>query len=482
MCTRLIIFFLIIITEANAQNYQVLKLNSVQYYEHNGYLQAYNRESPVRALYFGSSAVVNFDTAYYSFPMWRDTAVITPDTCVEIDGPAWIGYASVLQNGITRIVKGDLDDTIYYNTNAQLNDSWVFMNDRIYGGEVKAHVDSIVWMTYCGITDSVKCATLWYFDSTGVQTTSYFDGKQIWMSKNNGFFKFQLTMPHVSNDVLGYNRIPDVRPVTWRDVYEFDIGDQFEYFSQCFAQFSSYPPSSWSKMVIDKWYAQNQDSVYYVFTDTLMTIVPFSGPTYTISLDTVGYALSDDTLYTTLPEENIIDTSLYYIDTYFIYLIGSRPSFVHPEGYNYRLADSCYSAWNFEPIFEMNAYGKGIGHTYYEYDFRSQAGTDCIWKMTWYKKGNDSSGTYVPIMTGLSDFSDSRHVMIFPNPAHSEVTVKMDTEEETELTLMNISGQKISETKFNGTIKISMEDYSNGVYFIRLINNSGTYSKKILKF
>lgn len=86
--------------------------------------------------------------------------------------------------------------------------------------------------------------------------------------------------------------------------------------------------------------------------------------------------------------------------------------------------------------------------------------------------------------TGISNVNMiSTSIAVFPNPAANNVTIITERTENTYVEVFDISGRLIeqSESSNNQNIVISIEDYAEGVYFIRLIQDGASIgSQKFL--
>jgi hypothetical protein len=75
-------------------------------------------------------------------------------------------------------------------------------------------------------------------------------------------------------------------------------------------------------------------------------------------------------------------------------------------------------------------------------------------------------------------------ISFFPNPAQSFVNVSLvQSENETSIQLLNISGQILKEQKVSGatTVTFNVEQYARGMYVLRVMNSDGTsVSNKIV--
>jgi PKD repeat protein len=85
-----------------------------------------------------------------------------------------------------------------------------------------------------------------------------------------------------------------------------------------------------------------------------------------------------------------------------------------------------------------------------------------------------------PIITGLDNHSElNSGINVYPNPTSNQLTV--DTELKlSKITIIDITGKMIMTTKGN-TNTINVADLSDGIYFIQLITEEITITKKFVK-
>jgi hypothetical protein len=89
---------------------------------------------------------------------------------------------------------------------------------------------------------------------------------------------------------------------------------------------------------------------------------------------------------------------------------------------------------------------------------------------------------YVVICTGMPANTLNNNLLIFPNPAPGEFYLSGLLADKTNAEVYNIEGQKIiSLTIEKGTNKIILDNYPNGVYFLRIYNDQVSKTFKLIK-
>jgi hypothetical protein len=72
------------------------------------------------------------------------------------------------------------------------------------------------------------------------------------------------------------------------------------------------------------------------------------------------------------------------------------------------------------------------------------------------------------------------YVTMYPNPVIDYLYIK-DTEEFTSVSIYDINGRVVYATPIDGDISVSFADMAKGLYVVRLIGNSKSITKKIVK-
>jgi hypothetical protein len=84
---------------------------------------------------------------------------------------------------------------------------------------------------------------------------------------------------------------------------------------------------------------------------------------------------------------------------------------------------------------------------------------------------------------GLKNISEeSRDIQVYPNPAHGLIIIEFtDPPDKAKVQLLDITGRIVFEDLVNGAKNtISTREYQRGIYFINVITQDGTYTRKII--
>ena len=84
--------------------------------------------------------------------------------------------------------------------------------------------------------------------------------------------------------------------------------------------------------------------------------------------------------------------------------------------------------------------------------------------------------------TTTNQLDISKKVLIYPNPATNQLTIKTNNLNLQSIQLLNLSGQVVQEThNLNRDIhQLQVNHHNNGLYFLRIQTDKGVVTKKII--
>jgi hypothetical protein len=265
--------------------------------------------------------------------------------------------------------------------------------------------------------------------------------------------------------------------LTNRQVYDFNVGDVFETESQ---GDNSVPTYRITK-VLQKWTSVTSDTIYYV--DSAFSYVPWTwvGPG--------SYSAGKDTTLITQLDSNVAlgggvsncscnkmkDTV--YNDS--IYQCGRKVE--------WRLPDTSCTNHCFEPVTmsQEAIEGCGAGYGYYN-DLTVPMYSKYV--LIYYKKGTETCGSYY---LGVEDIkNNTQSVKVYPNPATDKFTLAVQSTKPLlngRVEVYNVLGEMVYTSSVNpsegGTSNttISLSGQTAGVYFVKLISDTGVNVVKVIK-
>lgn len=260
-----------------------------------------------------------------------------------------------------------------------------------------------------------------------------------------------------------------IKPLLVREVYDFEVGDLFQYehiteyfFKGQTKKYHSYSQVKTLKKKIVK------DTIFYENEITEKDLVG----------NIKTYVAQDTILYK--------DSSIFY----------GLPSFI-PIGQenNFSNKNTIYkNEQNFNPgnILCQNSVGqktglggrliyvrrfmKGLGRVYWYFNNYADpidgGGEIYTTIISHYKKGNKTYGNSVDFTTTLNDKSEGTKITIYPNPTSGILFIN-GMEESTDNLLYefyDISGKKIKQGNILSDMNIDVVNIAKGLYFIKLFN------------
>ncbi len=95
--------------------------------------------------------------------------------------------------------------------------------------------------------------------------------------------------------------------------------------------------------------------------------------------------------------------------------------------------------------------------------------------------GNGEAQTLVVVITSNSELFDSEFI-IYPNPAISTISVETNFYDiNTQVEILTLTGQIVYVGLLEENKEINIENFNSGLYFVKITNNIGVFTKKIIK-
>lgn len=280
--------------------------------------------------------------------------------------------------------------------------------------------------------------------------------------------------------------------MTVADVYNFNIGDIFVTQSGGVDT----PPNYTRKTITNKYYDPTGDTLYYVYDQNSYQLCyppPCTGLTTSYVDLVVSYTNLDDTLGAGLgvpPTSPCIDTAgftgtwLYgnYYDT--LYCNTLKTSILQMQGMP-DLFDSCW--YYFEPIWNLYAYGKGLGEIEHRY-FDCTTDPDCGWRtfLVYYNKGIDSCGTMpqmADVNIGLLEFNTNNRISIYPNPGNDVLNLEYPVRSNpVQVQISDGLGKVVLQKQLTSSLgQFSVGHLAPGIHSIRVTDQHNVRTTKWIK-
>lgn len=412
------------------------------------------------------------------------------DDCFSPSVASWIGKSVIIRdNGLNEFIN-KMGDTISIKTNAKIDDKWVAftIQDSL---SIEATILSHDTLTFLGISDSVKTIGFQAYDKSMNQLDLEINDMQLQISKSHGFvtvFNFylfpnlQVDFPYVSFEEYSleeYSLIGLSNPkigidnLTWFEVNDYQVGDEFHVLDESSCWTGDGYGSATTNKTIYKYLERTDysDSIVYRYSrEQSISATWTDSSDFKYYYDTLTTTIKPDPLFDKLPEEPIINEN----EAYNYYMTNevplskinySRESIVSPR-------DDCWQMSIADGCFPDNKYIKGLGGPYYSCTHAFCVGGSER-KLVYYKKGTTTSGSPL-IITGISDISIAKNILIFPNPAknHINITNTNSNYEDLRIFIYDIQG-KLQKTKrlASNNSMISLSGLNSGFYILKIADD-----------
>jgi hypothetical protein len=247
-------------------------------------------------------------------------------------------------------------------------------------------------------------------------------------------------------------------PLTYRDVFDFDINDEFQ------SRDYSRPPNANRIKITSQHFSVNNDSVYYSFHYSNYSSVPdmTTNPPHLVYSYSVG---NDYVFYTNLDSainfQNsfVPDSCNFFHDTLYY-----SPQHCGFEAYEYNSCVACC----FEGQHYNMIYGKGLGIVL---DYHNNSDPlDYInvqRELFYYKKGTTTCGmpdTTIPVSMN-EEINVSRKIIVYPNPARNVLNLG-NIISLSKIELFDACGRIVFRTKVNCDTTLDISELKSGFYIL----------------
>lgn len=267
--------------------------------------------------------------------------------------------------------------------------------------------------------------------------------------------------------------------LTKGEVYDYNIGDEFQY------SIDNYPGTMVERyIVLDKQFSQTNDTIFYTMSESNYSNGPdgSGGTAHYFSEDTINLYVTNlsDPITTFGDSTEIYD--IYEDSTYFYY-----PDTIIE--YDSDLCNLEVNGWeSYPPVFESNhiihIYGKGVGSVWsYHYDPSSPSPHLIDRKLYYYKKGTLTCGSSVTASIESINLNDSQ-MKIYPIPASKEVNVELLIDENiVHSRLIDSRGKcRVIDLNKNSGQKHTFDTthIPDGIYFLHVTTHNNAFKKKVI--
>ncbi len=473
-----------------AQNYQSIQSDFVHFFlDENG---------KDHGMLIDSVAIAGADSVFRNYLTVRQLDYGQ----LNVPVAGWLGEKAIIKPTGENLFFNSEGDTIFIETQSQLNDSWILfkLDPTSY---LEATVSAIGTEPILDSSVDVKTITLQRKDYSGTPLNHPMNGKTIRLSNSLGIVQgldfYQFPNDTTQIEIVGLEN-PDagIHRLTRGEVYDFQVGDEFHYYSVKNANGGANP--YWKKRM-ERVTSVDSDPIERKITFEVwswiqrfdgqpspLTIIEESSY-YTDSL-IVGQAMLDERLTEAMPNaietfDTLPDYGRYSPIEFYNFESTAFPALTFQGDYNPYYQEDSLGYWSLDPItsgwdFETTAFGGGIGRTYWEH----RTGDGIVYldeteELIYFKKAGEEWGTPYTI----SEIMDIANVLteakysFYPNPIKSGLPLQLGKLfEQTEI--LDLTGKLIRSVN-NATV-IETSGLPSGVYLVKLATNFGVSTQKLV--
>lgn len=481
MKKQLLVFILAMLScHLHAQNYDLIRLNGENHFlGKNDEIFTIRIDSVYPAS--GSTYYKNYETFfvdYYNLP--------TPCVAIVTDS-SWIGDRIALDttNGERNYYFYSREHPLPWTYQmtikplATLNETWFFslLPNSDY---IEATLSDISFKNVLGVMDSVKTITLQAKNSSNGNIPHLFNGQEIKFSKNHGFVKifdvFNFPLDTISYDLVGASN-PDrgIVNLTARDIYDYEVGDEFHTTTYNQNIPWSYIYTTRKKVILTKNISQNQDTITYTYERCQVTVsYPQNDTTY--YFDTLPEVVILSQLeglnklnYELLP--NLMGHAKFSMNNTFTVPKRQKDAI---ELYYYNATSNCWEAIVGNPY--VFYYLDGLGGGYYE-NYNVPLVSD-YHRLVYYKKGAETWGTPIicDTVNSVVQLQENQgKIKIFPNPFSNSTTINIEdfnAADNWHFELLDLTGKQVLSLEISSqNVEIYKNNLPAGIYIYRMLNS-----------
>lgn len=262
------------------------------------------------------------------------------------------------------------------------------------------------------------------------------------------------------------------------EVFDFELGDEFHIKSNLQNQ----PPNASRLKVIDKYFSDGNDTVFYKIARDKYSSTYYSEPEphleYSFTKDTVldfytGLDSSIFTYYSNLHYDSIVK----HYDTHFSYDSILEYS-----------TDYCNSLINgftcgqgdFEPSRYAYGFGEGIGITYEFFEDGTSGGNPSKDKSLFYYKKQSGECGIPDKTTSIEESQLIDNIKIFPNPVQDILNIELTDNEHVIVRLFDSNGKLQIEKLMDNSDNINVSRLTKGMYFLNFQLKYGQINRTII--
>lgn len=400
---------------------------------------------------------------------------------------SWIGKKMILKPNGDNIFINRFNDSITIKTTASIGEKWVMWHKNLI--LIEATIDTIDTMSFLGLVDSVKTIRLRSVDKNNYPVNFLSADYTIRLSKKYGLiqtpsmyhFPFKINTQYdisgTNNQLIGLSS-PKVgfQNLTWKDVFDFEVGDEFHVHESSF-----YFGSGTEKKIIHKIISKEEVDESYEYNYLKKQLIRNrvdKVDEYTYSEDTITQIFKANSEFDKLPYEptsNEFGRKL--LPRYG--MSSNTPDIKFFAFYDNLMNRQDSSIWMDDLIsdggyYDYYEYRKGLGGPYYEFHPFIMMGEDFC-KLVYYQKGNNSWGIPFDKLQN-EELNEESKMKIFVDRQNACIQILCPGFEHgnIHISIYNTTGKMIKYSSVESEKQIiQTNNWPGGIYFYAIRNKDG---------
>ncbi len=420
------------------------------------------------------------DSLYYNFLNLNpsgfpsDTCHATgfESICVRQDRPVWAGPVIKSDNAGQYLFYNLKNDSLRFLFRPDADSTVVFFKDSTWVfSTLFEKTDTI---TILGKPDSARYFKIIHTDTEGNPVDSPLNGQEIIIGKDFGMVSFFVidSFPEVLKPIRlvgDESHHAGFWKLTNEMAYNYQPDDEIQYFDASYYEPGSNPPWYNYKRYIKLTFLDRKDtpdSIKYTVKQTIF-YVDSTG----IETDTITIEYSRSEIIAEIPFEKFDGDNVkkkVFLGDYCGKQHWTYSTFFENENY-FCVEDSCWVFMSYKPPdYKIEEYVEGIGlYNKEQWMIDPVDGYSLVTKIVYYNLGGEVCGKEV--IAGIhSPAVPGKKIVLQPNPASLSVYI-LSPVAITRFSIFDITGAEISTSGSGGKeVMINVNDYPEGLYFIRL--------------
>jgi hypothetical protein len=497
------LIFLLLSIHGFAQ-YKTVYPDRTTFYKYKGYqrLGMVGNTGEYIPLKIESTSLKGKDTLYFNYRIFGNSPSGQIDCPMSHNAFAWTGREILMLEDQREVFINKEKDSVIFHKYADINDSWIFYSkgDTYFEATVvKKEVENIN-IQEVEVSDSVMTISIYFKKRSDNSIVPHeFNGIQWKISKIFGFVKTYdlLNFPKdiSSLNIVGVDKLNlGVNNLTEKDIYDFEIGDEFHI-----REYDGGRNKKVIQKVLDKSFTKDEDTLIY----KISVVENFAKGRYyqdgvlvediVVKLDTTYLKVSlypDQKGMSEIPGKGYnFKYDSWVFPTYNYQFIQVEPPSVMVKALDFannytQYNDSCFDI-ALSGAFRLDKYEfwKGLGGPYF-YSVRDlNISVPLGRELLYYKKTYEEWGT--PMNLVMSTFSNkiTAAVSLSPNPATDRLFISSEGIQNTSYKVFNVEGREVLNGNFIGTEEtVDVNTLKAGIYSMMILNGGGIiYTSRFVK-